>query len=541
MAKSGQGPQPPGTPHSAPPHAGAPHASAPDIGSGAPEIDPSALRDYAPSAAVDRVWRRLDAELHSRSVASRSVHGGSLAGGSVHGSPVHGGRGLGRSRLMASSNEARWQRRGFGWAITVAAVTFGAGIWIGRHTASGDLREVALLSREPSASGARGPDATRPERGGQGRNGQGRDGQGRSDGSRDGVSDRKRAANGEHPSPLNSGEALPPGRYGFGPTSPHGADRIGPDSTGAEPALNPGEAIAGLGEPELPGPLVEQSPALGPVPELAPLAAAGGPTPSPSWQRFANAGEYETALFVLGQNGGFEKALSEADAEQLMLLSDVAWATGQRQRSISALRRVVQEFPAEPTAPLAAWSLAKQLEKVGDKQGALKAFADYRALSPEGDFAEDALVRQMKDAAERGDQVQLKELASQYEREFADGRRAADVARWLSRGNDNSVLDAGVEALSGEAEENVEERPAPPAKKTSSGEKSESASASDKSGDRAAQDKAAQDKAVQDKAADKSAADKATTDKSSDKGAAKPKAQDAVGDKAPSKSESSSK
>src|ERR1043165_2909242 len=90
---------------------------------GVPDIDPSALRDYAPSAEVDRVWRRLDAELH----------GADLRGAELHGRA--------RPRSTVSANDSRWQRRGYGWAVAVAAVTFGAGIWIGRHTASSELRE----------------------------------------------------------------------------------------------------------------------------------------------------------------------------------------------------------------------------------------------------------------------------------------------------------------------------------------------------------------------------------------------------------------
>jgi hypothetical protein len=236
---------------------------------------------------------------------------------------------------------------------------------------------------------------------------------------------------------------------------PHGVARVNHDSRElVGPPLPDGEAAElpsteGALDPELPTPVVE-----------AP-AVAGAP---PSWQRFANAGEYETALFVLGQNGGFEKALAEASAEQLMLLSDVASATGQRQRSISALRRVVQDFPADPVAPLAAWSLGKQLEKVGDKLGALKAFADYRALSPEGDFAEDALVRQIKDAAERGDRALLGTLATQYQHDFPSGRRASDVARWLSQGNDGALLDAGSEAVSPDEDDEPAAKPSEPAK-----------------------------------------------------------------------------
>jgi hypothetical protein len=192
----------------------------------------------------------------------------------------------------------------------------------------------------------------------------------------------------------------------------------------------------------------------------APLAIVQGDTAqsavgvvtTPAWQGLANGGEYEAAWFELAAGGGFEAVLDGASAEQSMLLADVARATGQRQRAIVALRRVVSEFAHEPVAPLAAWTLGGLLLKAGDEAGAMEAFAVYRSLSPEGDFAEDALVRQIRAAVDRGDREQLQVLRAQYEQDFPSGRRRSEVERWLEDGAD-AHLDGGAEPKA-ESEEN---------------------------------------------------------------------------------------
>ena len=50
-----------------------------------------------------------------------------------------------------------------------------------------------------------------------------------------------------------------------------------------------------------------------------------------SWQRLADEGQYAQALVTLEATGGFDAALRDATADQLMSLVDVARATGQRQ------------------------------------------------------------------------------------------------------------------------------------------------------------------------------------------------------------------
>jgi TolA-binding protein len=151
------------------------------------------------------------------------------------------------------------------------------------------------------------------------------------------------------------------------------------------------------------------------------------------WQRLADEGQYSQALLALETTGGFDTVLRDATAEQLMSLVDVARATGQRDRAILALRRIVSEHGTDPNAPVAAWMLGNELAKVNDLTGAEQAFAMYRALSPNGDFAEDALGRQIDMALAQGNLEHARTLAGQYMKEFPDGPRSADIQAELER------------------------------------------------------------------------------------------------------------
>lgn len=162
-------------------------------------------------------------------------------------------------------------------------------------------------------------------------------------------------------------------------------------------------------------------------PMSAPEPAAPALTGPAEWQRLADEGEYARALSALDAVGGFDAALHDASADQLMALVDVARATGQRERAIDTLRRIVSEHGADPNAPVAAWMLGSELAKARDLAAAEQAFAMYRALSPNGDFAEDALARQIDMAAEQGNLEHAKKLAGQYLKEFPDGPRTADI------------------------------------------------------------------------------------------------------------------
>jgi TolA-binding protein len=71
--------------------------------------------------------------------------------------------------------------------------------------------------------------------------------------------------------------------------------------------------------------------------------------------------------------------------------------------------------------------LGNELVKAGDPNRAAQAFAMYRALSPQGDFAQDALARQFEVAADQGNLEDARKLAEQYERDFPEGTRRDDI------------------------------------------------------------------------------------------------------------------
>lgn len=167
---------------------------------------------------------------------------------------------------------------------------------------------------------------------------------------------------------------------------------------------------------------------------VAPVSEPIGPPPAAplaDWRRLADEGQYAQALSALEASGGFDAALRDASADQLMSLVDVARATGQRNRAITALRRVVSEHGSDPNAPVAAWMLGNELAKTHDLASAEQAFAMYRALSPNGDFAEDALARQIDMAVEQAHVEHARKLAGQYIKEFPNGPRTAEIQAQL--------------------------------------------------------------------------------------------------------------
>lgn len=169
------------------------------------------------------------------------------------------------------------------------------------------------------------------------------------------------------------------------------------------------------------------------LPEPMPEPVSAEPVVPAAWQHLADEGKYAEAFASLEATGGFDAALHDATADQLMSLVDVARATGQRERAVLALRRIVSEHGADPNAPVAAWMLGNELAKAHDLGSAEQAFAMYRALSPNGDFAEDALARQIDMAMEQGNQDHARRLAEQYLKEFPDGPRTADIQATLER------------------------------------------------------------------------------------------------------------
>jgi hypothetical protein len=171
--------------------------------------------------------------------------------------------------------------------------------------------------------------------------------------------------------------------------------------------------------------------------ELAPPETHAPVLPVPAgpaeWEQLADADKFAEARDALEAYGGFSAVVKTASATQLMTLTDIARASGSREFAIYALKRLVEAFPEATVAPEAALTLGNLLEQAGDGAGAAEAYALYRRLSPSGDFAEDALARQVDSALFQGNLEELVRLVAQYENDFPNGPRLEEFRAELAK------------------------------------------------------------------------------------------------------------
>lgn len=290
------------------------------------DLADTALRDHGTRDRVDRVWRRLSADIESAAPRRRAT---------------------------------LW------WAPAAAAIVFGSGVVVGAKWAKPEA---------PPAVSAERPSLSEPAR--------------------------------RSSAPATAAEERRPERTRREP------QRSAPRATVARPAP---PAFGFEEEPAQP-PVFTENPA---------------PAGPPEWKLLADAGDFEAAARSLERAGGFHAVLGGANSAQLMSLVDIARATGGRDRAVLALRRVLDAYPDTPEAPLAAWTLGNVLEQSGDEAGAAEAFALYRRLSPSGDFAEDAVVREVDAALVRGNLELAAELIEQYAKDYPHGRRLDEFRREL--------------------------------------------------------------------------------------------------------------
>lgn len=185
------------------------------------------------------------------------------------------------------------------------------------------------------------------------------------------------------------------------------------------------------------------------------------PQGPPQWETLASNSDYKAAWDALGQGSGFDSLLVRASADQLMNLSDIARQVKQGGRAMQALRAVIDRYPNDPNAQVAAYTLSQMLEKAGDHAGSAKYAGLYRSLSPKGDFAEDALIQQIKSAVAQGDVEVAKKLSEQYEKDYPNSKRLDDVRALVGK----SKPDSGAKKKAAPAPEEApvdDEEEAPP-------------------------------------------------------------------------------
>ena len=167
------------------------------------------------------------------------------------------------------------------------------------------------------------------------------------------------------------------------------------------------------------------------------------------WRSKYNAGELAQALEMLRQQpGGIDGAVVTArSAAELAAISDIARAKGgDPAAALNALTQLVERFPSDPYAEIAAYTLGGMYEKMGQSDQAQKYFE--RARSLKGVLAEDALCKQIRAEHRAGRKDEAKRMAQEYVNKYPDGRCKEDVERALSgeelpREEHEAMLDAG--------------------------------------------------------------------------------------------------
>jgi transmembrane sensor len=115
-------------------------------------------------------------------------------------------------------------------------------------------------------------------------------------------------------------------------------------------------------------------------------------------------------------------------ARQLLAEVDAARSSGQPERAVEILREILREHPSDPRAPLAAFTLGRMLlNELGRPREAAAAFHEVRKKGSSGQFAEDALAREVEAWSRAAEPARARALAGLYLERYPSGRHARRV------------------------------------------------------------------------------------------------------------------
>ncbi|WP_437287794.1 FecR domain-containing protein [Sorangium sp. So ce406] len=422
---------------------------------GLPRIAPADLRDHATDDRIARVWDRIEHDLHAREPASRRRAGTAALLAAATFAAFAGGLWLGKSiwseapgapaatavaptddvpslvDVFAAGTQARTFQLPGGGTISL---TPGTTVEV-EQRADGGALTLRLVQGEASLDTVSGPRAAALSL----------------------VAGEARLA-------MASGSAL---------RVRHNVDDIDVDVTdGSVKLTSPaGSRELGRGDAEEGVPIRERTAAVAqpeprrPRSTTAPLPRASEPVasvespvaapPPPDWRARYNAGNVAEALQSLQQqSGGVDGAIASAKtARELMDLSDLLRAKGgDRAAAMRAFARVVEGFPTDANAPIAAYKLGDMYASMGEQALAARYYEQSRSLSPEGNLAEDSFCKRIRAEVVAGHKDEASQMAREYVAKYPDGR-CEDVQQILS-GED--------EAAEGEPEA-APPQPSPPA------------------------------------------------------------------------------
>lgn len=141
------------------------------------------------------------------------------------------------------------------------------------------------------------------------------------------------------------------------------------------------------------------------------------------WRARLKENDYAGALDLLQkQPGGLSGAIAASkSATELMTISDLARKGGEQGAAINALTRVVDGFPSDPNAQVAAFVLGQMYEKAGQTKLAQTFYDKARSLSPEGALAEDALCKKIQSEHRASNKDEALRLGNEYLSKYPNG------------------------------------------------------------------------------------------------------------------------
>ncbi len=186
-----------------------------------------------------------------------------------------------------------------------------------------------------------------------------------------------------------------------------------------------GEAVLGVGE-------------AGEFPPVSALAASADASATPVpvealpsaprvWRDLAQHGRYAQAFAALRQSNDVRD-----EPQDLLLAADVARLSAHPALAVAPLRKVSQNYPKDPRAPVAAFTLGRVLlDDLGRASEAVTAFELAASLWPSGPLAGDALAREVEALKRSGQIPKARKVAEKYVTLHPDGRHAPALRAML--------------------------------------------------------------------------------------------------------------
>lgn len=226
---------------------------------------------------------------------------------------------------------------------------------------------------------------------------------------------------------LLEGEGLPLRALRAGERWEH--DRA-PPPVEAAPAVSPAKPAP----PPAAGPA---KPAPRPRVTTPPVASPAKPAPpakAPAWQTLAAENKYREAYEALAPEGVAPPATARVSLEELIGRADVARLSGHPAEAIPILQRLLDEYPGDRRAGLAAFTKGRiHADALGQPRAAAGAFELALRLGLPRSLAEDAHARAVESWLAAGDRDAAWTAAQRYEAQFPNGQHRERIRRWLER------------------------------------------------------------------------------------------------------------